>query len=78
MVAVEEEQAAARWGERGLLNVYGDLFVAEATHIPTELPALDGPEGSQIEVAREFFRLDMQLQQRGMNAVALSLDARGA
>jgi cell division protein FtsQ len=77
-VTVEEERAAARWGKAGLLNVYGELFVAETSHIPAELPRLSGPEGTELTVARRFFELDTQLEQRGLTAVSLSIDARGS
>ena len=77
-IVVTEEQAAARWGEKGLLNVYGELFVEEASHIPAELPKLSGPAGSELEVARRFFAIDTQLKQRGLNAVALRVDERGS
>ncbi|MDP6437252.1 MAG: cell division protein FtsQ/DivIB [Gammaproteobacteria bacterium] len=77
-VTVVEESAAARWGKAGLLNIYGELFVAETSHIPAELPRLSGPAGSELRVARRFFDLDKQLKQRGLTAIALSIDARGA
>jgi cell division protein FtsQ len=77
-VSVVEERAAARWGDNGLLNVYGELFVREATHVPAELPRLDGPDGTQLQVAKRFFDLDARLQQRGLTAVSLRLDARGS
>ena len=77
-VSLVEERAAARWGANGLLNVYGELFVREAKHVPAELPRLSGPDGTQLQVAKRFFDLDARLQQRGLNAVSLSLDARGS
>ncbi len=77
-VTVTEQRAAARWGDNGLLNVYGELFVREAKHVPPELPGLNGPDGAQIQVAKRYFDLDARLQQRGLKAVALSLDARGS
>lgn len=77
-VSVEEERPAARWGKDGLLNVYGELFVEHATHIPAELPLLDGPMGMELEVAQRFFELDTQLEQRGLNAIGLRVDERGA
>jgi cell division protein FtsQ len=77
-VIITEEQAAARWGEDGLLNVYGELFVEHATHIPAELPRLSGPAGAELQVANRFFELDTLLKQRGLNATALAMDERGA
>jgi cell division protein FtsQ len=78
IVEVIEERAAACWREKGLLNVYGKLFVEETSHIPAELPRLSGPEGTELEVAKRFFALDKQVQQRGLNAVSLKVDDRGA
>lgn len=77
-VTVREEQPAARWGDRGLLNARGRLFVEEATHIPAELPRLSGPPGSEAEVAAQFMVLQQQLVGRGMTLVELALDSRGA
>ena len=77
-VAIVEEQVAARWGESGLVNRSGDLFVESASHIPAELPRLDGPEGTAVEVTERFFMLQAKLEQFGLSAVALQLDARGA
>ncbi|MEE8427620.1 MAG: FtsQ-type POTRA domain-containing protein, partial [Woeseiaceae bacterium] len=35
-VTVSEQEPAAVWGERGLLNVRGELFVRSARHVPAE------------------------------------------
>jgi len=78
MVTVTEERAAARWQKNGLLNVYGELFVEDASHVPAELPHLSGPAGSELKVARLFFDLDKQLEQRGLTAAALAVDERGS
>ena len=42
-INVTEQVPAAIWGDRGLLNVRGELFVENARHVPRELPRLDGP-----------------------------------
>ncbi len=78
VVEVTEERAAARWRDTGLLNVYGKLFVEKTSHIPAELPRLSGPPGTELEVAERFFVLDTQVQQRGLTAVSLIVDERGA
>jgi cell division protein FtsQ len=77
-VHISEERPAACWGRAGLLNTDGDLFVEEAQHVPAELPRLTGPAGSERRVAKMFFRIEQRLEQRGMAAVALRLDQRGA
>ena len=43
IVRVTEHQAAARWGETGLLNVRGELFTERSQHAFAELPSLAGP-----------------------------------
>jgi cell division protein FtsQ len=77
-VAVTEEVPAARWGEAGLLNPSGRLFVTNATHIPAELPRLAGPPGTEGQVAARFVAIREQLVQRGVGVAALELDSRGA
>ncbi len=78
VVTVAEEVPAACWGEGGLLNMQGELFVTDATHRPAELPRLSGPEGSNQRVAALYFEIEEQLEQRGLTAVNMRLDARGA
>jgi cell division protein FtsQ len=77
-VRVTEQRPAACWGERGLLNLRGELFVEDVKHVPVELPRLAGPEGSEARVAARYFEIQQRLEQRGTAAVSLSLDARGA
>ena len=77
-VRITEERPAACWGDAGLLNVRGELFVDEVQHVPAELPRLSGPDGTEQRVSEMFFAIRQRLEQRGMTAVALRLDRRGA
>lgn len=77
-VTVTEEEPAARWGADGLLNPQGRLFVRHTTHIPAELPRLNGPEGSEAEVAARYVAIQEKLVERGLAVAALELDGRGA
>ncbi|MDB6085797.1 MAG: cell division protein FtsQ [Gammaproteobacteria bacterium] len=77
-VAVVEETAAARWGESGLLNTRGQLFVRAATHVPAELPRLSGPEGTESQVAQRYLSAQGRMLEAGMRIAALRLDERGA
>lgn len=77
-ISVTEQVPAACWGERGLLNTRGELFVEEARHIPAELPRLSGPEGHVDEVARRYLQIRDQLIPRGLDVRRLHLDPRGA
>lgn len=77
-IVLTEQVPAARWQARGLLNVRGELFVEDARHVPAELPRLDGPDGTEAEVAREYLRMRDALAPRGLTLVAVTLDSRGA
>ena len=77
-VEIVEQQAAARWGDDGLLNTRGELFASGARHIPPELPRLDGPAGTEWQVAQRYLAIQGRLVEQGLRIGALRLDARGA
>ena len=77
-VTVTEQTAVARWDQAGLLNTRGELFVRAASHVPSELPRLSGPAGSEAAVARRFLLVETRMQEAGMRIAALRLNERGA
>ncbi len=77
-VTVTEQVAAAVWDERGLLNVRGELFVADARHVPAELPRLSGPEVRAADVAARYIAIREKLIPLGLDLAELELDSRGA
>ena len=77
-IAVSEQVPAACWGERGLLNVRGELFVTDARHIPAELPRLSGPEGRSADVAKVYLDVRERLIPVGLDLRSVNLDARGS
>lgn len=77
-VVIVEQVAVARWGDSGLLNARGELFVRNAAHVPPELPRLSGPEGTEVEVARRYLAAQGKLVEAGMRIAAVRLDERGA
>lgn len=77
-VTVVEETAAARWGDSGLLNTRGQLFVRDAAHVPAELPRLSGPAGTESQVAQRYLSAQGRMLEAGMRIAALRLDERGA
>ena len=76
-VTLTEETAVARWGDAGLLNTRGQVFVREATHVPAELPRLSGPDGTQLQVAQRYLAAQGRMLEAGMRIAALRLDERG-
>jgi cell division protein FtsQ len=77
-ITVTEQVPAAIWGERGLLNVRGELFVSEARHIPAELPRLSGPSNRAPEVAQRYLEVRDRLIPVGLDLRRVNLDERGA
>ena len=77
-VLVIEQTAAARWGQRGLLNTRGELFDSDERHIPAELAELSGPAGKESVVAQRYLAAEGRLMQAGLRLTAVRLDARGA
>ena len=77
-ISVTEQIPAACWGESGLLNTRGELFVTDARHVPAELPRLSGPEDQAAAVAKRYLAIREQLIPMGLDVRRLHLDARGA
>ena len=77
-IEIVEQQAAARWGEDGLLNTRGEVIATGVRHVPPELPRLEGPEGTESLVAQRFLAMQDRLGSLGLQVAALRLDARGA
>ena len=78
IVRVTEHQAAARWGEHGLLNVRGELFTDRSQYSFPELPSLAGPDGSERDVARRYLAVRGKLAEADLSLESLSVDERGA
>jgi len=77
-VAVVERVAVARWGEHGLLEEDGALFIPERKTPQSDLVQLRGPDGSQWEVLSRYRALRTLLAPAGQSIVTLELSNRGA
>lgn len=77
-ISITEQEAVARWGDTGLVNARGEVFVRGERHVPMELPRLEGPDGSEHRVAEEFFQIRSQLDAASLAVSGLRLDQRGA
>ena len=77
-ITVTEQVPAAVWGDSGLLNTRGELFVTEARHVPAELPRLSGPDLRSGEVAARYLSVREQLIPVGLDVRRVHLDARGS
>ncbi|MBT8102669.1 MAG: cell division protein FtsQ/DivIB [Gammaproteobacteria bacterium] len=77
-ITVTEQVPAAVWGESGLLNTRGELFVSEARHTPAELPRLSGPDDRSAVVAKRYLDVRDRLIPVGLDLRRVHLDARGS
>jgi cell division protein FtsQ len=77
-VVVNEQVAAARWNDTGLLNARGELFLRRTRYAPPELPLLEGPEGSEATVAQLYIDAQGRLLEAGLRLTGVRLDERGA
>ena len=77
-ITVTEQVPAAVWGDSGLLNTRGELFVTESRHPPAELPRLSGPDDRSAEVAKRYLEARDQLIPIGLDLQRVHLDARGS
>jgi cell division protein FtsQ len=77
-VVVVEQVAAAQWNDAGLLNARGELFLRNARYVPPELPLLEGPEGSESQVAQLYIDAQGRLLESGLRLTGVRLDDRGA
>ncbi len=77
-VQVQEQTAAARWGEEGLLNAAGRFFAPAAQTIPADLPILYGPPGSELLLMDYLHRLSAMLAGSDLEVAELKLNERRA
>lgn len=82
-VYITEQVAVARWGStnnevRGLLNTRGELFLPNTRDVRADLPQLNGPDGTESEVAKLYLDTYPRLLTVGLTLSRVTLDQRGA
>jgi cell division protein FtsQ len=77
-IDIEEQQAAARWGERGYLNKDGEPFFPQQLTRSLALPALSGPEGHERNVLENYRRVARTLAPLNLQVTGMELDERRA
>ncbi len=73
-----EQVAIARWGEKQLVNQYGELFEPREVQEPGSLPLLTGPEDSQEMVMQHYQKLNQILFPAGLRLSGLRVSKRGS
>ncbi|AKH68898.1 cell division septal protein [Spongiibacter sp. IMCC21906] len=78
-ITIVEESPIAIWGEGGLLNHRGKIFEPTgAQDERTDLPVLEGPEGSAIEIMRQYRLMSQLLGDQQLKLVRLQMSPRGS
>ena len=77
-VSIREQAAVARWGEYALLNKFADIFVPDASGIPSNLVVLDGPIGTESEILESYFSMQKKLDEVGLQVGRIHLSERRA
>lgn len=86
VLVIEEHQAMARWlrpgedarQENTLVNAQGEIFLADRTEGPDDLPQFSGPQDSAGELLRRHAEFNTILAGVGRRAVSVALSARHA
>ncbi len=79
-VELEEHRALAYWGsdtESRLVNTHGEVFEANPSDVPDDLPRLSGPEGSSAPVLAMYQALRPLFEPLELGIEELVLSGRG-
>jgi cell division protein FtsQ len=71
-----EQQALARYNDNALLNQYGELFNADSSHLPQDLPIFLAPVGQQELMWQTYQKLSALLAPLSLKIMILGLDTR--
>ena len=74
-VHLEEHQALARWNNSELVNLRGEVFVANSEQV---LPSFIGQAGDSNEVAQRYAQFSQQLAALNLQVTQLALSPRHA
>ena len=78
-ITIVEETPIAVWGRGGLLNHRGRIFEPEEGRAYRgDLPVLDGPEGSALEMMRQYRLMSQLLGDENLQLNTLEMSARGS
>lgn len=77
-LSVEEQQPVAHWGDDGLLNRYGEVFLPGNSEGLGLLPAMSGPQGLERRVFEIYQQASRMLAPLQMRVTGVLMDERRA
>lgn len=73
-----EQQAVVLWNNDGLLNSQGIKFTPDKKTFPVDLPLLQGPEGQEQQVFKQYNQFNSMLAPLNLKVNELELNSRGS
>jgi len=78
LVTVEEQVPLARWGNKQLVNMQGELFQPAKNEIPAGLPQFFGPKGTELEMVARYQAMRPRFEDVGLQIVKVEQNSRRA
>lgn len=76
-IHIEEQRPIARWGVQGFLNHEGEFFPGDTGGPWAGLPVLEGPDGTETTMMRQYQTLEALLSDTELQVVWLFQDGVG-
>jgi cell division protein FtsQ len=73
IIEIEAQKPIVRWGDKGMLNQYGDVFKAE---LDPSLPQILGEDGREKQLISDFIEVERALKPLDLRLLGLREDAR--
>lgn len=75
-IAVTEQTAVARWNNNAVINDQGVLFYPRPEDMPAQLPQLEGPDGTHLQLLDHYKEIQAILSAQGLSVARLSYNNR--
>lgn len=75
-IAVTEQIAVARWNNDAVINEQGNLFYPRPEDMPVQLPQLNGPVGTHLQLLEHYKEIQLVLLEQGLSVSRISYNER--
>ena len=76
IINIDEQQPYFRWGDRHLINKYGQVFFVGNTQAYKQLPLLEGTTGRERQIIELYYRYSEGFKKVGAKIESFKEDAR--
>lgn len=78
IVRINERQPVARWDEKSLLTLRGEVFTPAHGTLPEGLPVLSGPANTERVLLESLLHFNDVIAPAGLKIASIGIDPRGA